>query len=89
MGTPSISPTSNPHVWTVSFTLTRTPITPGLTIAYAHNSDAAYNSVTAGFPAGRCGLLRDSDPFMGYNSLTFLGKIPNYNFCVEFAQSVS
>jgi hypothetical protein len=67
---------------TVTLTLARAP-TAGLTIAYAHTPDiTAYQTFTGGFPSGRCGILRDSDPYVGPSGFH------NYNWCISFSEVV-
>jgi hypothetical protein len=76
VGAPSISGNQ------VSFTMARSPVgTP--TIAYAHHSDRLYGAGlnTGGFPLGRCGLLRDSDPWVSGSGFQ------QFNWCIEFAQA--
>lgn len=72
----------------VSFTLARQPIGGTGVIAYAHHADMSWltgqSLGTGGFPDGRCGLLRDSDPFVGPITRTALP-----NWCIEFAQSIA
>lgn len=67
----------------VAITLGRAPAAD-LIVSYADQSDyTAYNVTTGGFGFGRCGLLRDSDPFVG------LSGVANQNWCVEFLQAVA
>jgi hypothetical protein len=49
------------------------------TIGYAHTPDVGGGSYTGGFPDGRCGLLQDSDPFVGP-----ITGIAQANWCPEF-----
>jgi hypothetical protein len=71
---------------TVVLQVARAPITGGF-VGNAHNSDVAYGTFTGGFPDGRCGLLRDSDPYVANGPLG--SGFPNYNWCCEFQQAVS
>ena len=67
---------------TVVLTLARLPGT-GLHIGYADTADGwGYNVDTGGFPSGRCGILRDSDP-----QIDLQGR-PQYNWALEFSQAV-
>jgi hypothetical protein len=72
----------------IALVLSRTPTT-GLVIAYADTPDAAYGTSTGGYPDGRCGLVRDSDPYVGP---TFGSYVPtgfaNFNWLIEFRQAV-
>ena len=52
-------------------------------VGYAENSDRAFGTACGGFPDGRCGCYRDSDPFTG------LSGIANPNWLVEFTMAVS
>jgi hypothetical protein len=52
---------------------------PPEVIAYADTCDVA-SGATGGFPDGRCGLLRDSDPFVG--PITGLAQ---HNWCLQFS----
>jgi Carbohydrate esterase, sialic acid-specific acetylesterase len=60
----------------VRLTLASTP-SGTLTIAYAHTASNNGSGVSI-----RIGRLRDSDPFVGRHGS------PNYNWCVEFSQTV-
>lgn len=71
---------------TVTLTLARAPVVGTGLVAYAHTSDLAYGggvNYTGGFPSGRCGLLRDSDPYTGPSGFA------NRNWCVEFEMAVA
>lgn len=52
-------------------------------VGYAENSDRAFGAACGGFPDGRCGCYRDSDPFVGRSG------IANQNWLVEFTMAVS
>jgi hypothetical protein len=52
---------------------------PPETIAYANTADVVFGP-TGGFPDGRCGLLKDSDPFVGP-----VTGIEQQNWCLQFS----
>jgi len=67
----------------VLLTTTRSQLTDA-EMSYALYSDRAWNATTGGFGSGRCGVLRDSNPALGFNT----GQ-PLYNWCVLFAETVT
>jgi hypothetical protein len=70
----------------VTLTLARSPTGSGATglfVGYARHSDFAYNTLTGGFSLGRCGLLLDSDLFVGRSG------VAQPNRCIEFEQQVA
>jgi hypothetical protein len=87
VGAPTLAQVT-PNLWTATFTLSRTPTT-GLQVGYANTPDSAFGTLTGGFsnapafPSGRCGLIRDSDPFTGISGLA------NQNWLWAFTLPVS
>ena len=68
----------------VQVTLGRAPTT-GLVIGYGRFPDTGYGGAGGGFNFhGRCGLLRDSDTFVGLSS-----GIALPNWCITFEQAVA
>ncbi len=65
----------------VVLTLTRTPVWP-ITISYADVPDNQ-TTTTGVFGAGRFGLIRDSEPFIGRSGAN------NYNWMVEFYEVIT
>ena len=65
-----------------SNTVQITCASPPTLIGYAHTPDTT-SSYTGGFPDGRCGLLTDSDPFVGPITST-----AQPNWCPEFSLPV-
>lgn len=65
----------------VVLTMARSPVS-SLVIAYADTADG----FGAGFNTGRCGLLRDSDPFVGRSAAS--GGV-YFNWAPQFAQAVA
>jgi hypothetical protein len=65
----------------VVITLASAPSTAGLVVRYAVTQDGSGNQ--GGLETGRIGLLRDSDPLIGYAT-----NLPQYNFAVSFSVPV-
>ncbi len=80
----------------VIITMARSPTT-NLRIGYADHSSAAYNTQPGAgvsgqplFGNGRCGLLRDSDPFTGPTCAPYVPTgFANFNWAISFVQAVT
>ena len=66
---------------TTVMTLANTPST-NFQVGYANTQDNGVTVVQGGFPSGRCGCLRDSDPYVGASG------IANQNWGVPFTVAV-